>query len=146
MRRPFSAIQDTLAHAGRRIRWRPQRFEVGYVILLNDEVTNYVRRLQIDLLREHGPCPSLHVAPHITLKQAFPVPALEPFERYFEQLINETEPFEIVVRGFGSFDRDILFLDVVQNSHLVELRKRILRGLSVEFGIQPYPLEDDRYM
>jgi len=115
------------------------------VILVSDQVNNYVRRLQVEILKEHGSNPSLDVTPHITLKQAFPVPALEPFEQYFDQLVNETEPFEIIVRGFGFFDEGILFLDVVESGQLIRLRKRILQGLSTELGVQPCPLEDDRY-
>jgi 2'-5' RNA ligase len=104
------------------VRWAPRSFELGYVILLSDQVANYVRGLQIELPRKHGSYPSLHVTPHITLKQAFPVAALEPFERYFEQLACETKPFEIVVRGFGFFSEGVIFLDVVQSGELVPCR------------------------
>jgi len=134
-----------LAHARRRIHWRGEGCSLGYVILVSDPVGNYVRRLQVEILKEHGTSPGLHVTPHITLKQAFPAPLLDPFERYFDKLVNETEPFEIVVRGFGFFDEGIIFLDVVQSSHLAALQERILRDLSIEFGVQPYSVEDDRY-
>jgi 2'-5' RNA ligase len=145
LRRLLNAFLHNFAHAGGRSRRRTEEFRLGYVILVSEQVNNYMRKLQVKILKEYGLNPGLDETPHITLKQAFPVPALDPFERYFDKLVNETDPFEIVVRGFGFFDEGIIFMDVVQSRQLVELRKRIVQDLYTQFGVKAYPLEDDRY-
>ena len=115
------------------------------MILLNDEVHNFMRRLQVDILNQYGTVSAIAECQHITLKQAFAVDALEPFERYFDRLVNEIKPFELVIKGIGSFDEGIIFLDVEQDIRLKTLRLKILRDLSEQFGIKPHPLEDERY-
>ena len=123
---------------------------LGYVILVSDEVHNYMRKLAVAILHacgaNSGLKPSQHLpSPHITLKQAFAVQTLEPFEQYFDRLASEVEPFEIVMRGVGVFDQGIIFLDVVEDRRLTTLRLRILRDLAEQFGVKPQPLEDERY-
>jgi 2'-5' RNA ligase len=104
-----------------------------------------MRRLQIDILNQYGTVSAIAECQHITLKQAFEANVLEPFERYFDRLVNEIKPFEIVIKGIGSFDQGIIFLDVEQDIRLKALRLKILRDLSEQFGIKPHPLEDERY-
>jgi 2'-5' RNA ligase len=104
-----------------------------------------VRRLQLQLWRELRANTGMAVSPHLTLKQGFAAQTLEPFERYFDGLVAEIEPFEITVRGLGFFDDGIVFLDVEQNGRLDALRRRVVRDLSTEFGVRPNALEDDRY-
>jgi 2'-5' RNA ligase len=119
---------------------------VAYVIVPSDEVHNYVRKVGVGTLSKYGAVSDIEDCPHITVKQAFAVDALEPFERYLDNLAGEVEPFEIVIDGIGCFDpQGIVFLNVRPDPRLETLRQRILRDLSAQFGIQPYPLEDERY-
>jgi 2'-5' RNA ligase len=118
---------------------------VGYVILLSNDVHNYMRRLQVVNINLYGTISGLVEAPHITIKQGFEVEALEPFEQYFDKLASEIRPFEIIVRGIGFFDQGIIFLDIEQDSRLKSLRTRVLRDLSNQFNVGPNALEDDRY-
>ena len=115
------------------------------MILVSEGLHNYMRRLQVRMLREYGASFGIEVSPHITLKQSFEVSELEPFERYFDRLAAEIEPFEITVRGVGVFADGVIFMDVAKNGVLDSLRKRIIRDLSTEFGVRPNDLEDDRY-
>lgn len=120
-------------------------FEIAYVILVSDEVHNYMSRLQIDILKEYGMNPGLKASPHITLKLGFQVSGIEPFERYFDKLVSEIETFEICIVGIGFFDEGIIFMDVEHSPQLERLRRRILKDLSEQHGVEPYPLEGDRY-
>ena len=124
---------------------KAKAFEIAYVILVSDEVHNTMSRLQIDILKEYGVNPALKAAPHITLKLGFEAPELSPFERYFDELAREIEPFEIRMKGIGFFDEGILFMDVERSPRLEELRRRILNDLFEQHGIRPYPLEGERY-
>jgi len=112
---------------------------------VSEDLHNYMRRLQVGMLLEYGSSFGIEVSPHITLKQAFEVREVEPFERYFDRLVAEIEPFEITVRGVGVFDDGVIFMDVAKNGVLDSLRRRIVRDLATEFGVRPNDLEDDRY-
>ena len=138
-------LLNALRRRGGQTEERFQRLDLAYVILVSEEVHNYMRRLQVGMLREYGASFGIEVSPHITLKQAFEVREIEPFERYFDRLVAEIEPFEIIVRGVGVFDDGVIFMDVARNGVLDSLRKRIIRDLSTEFGVRPNDLEDDRY-
>lgn len=119
--------------------------QVGYAILLSDEVHNFMRGLQVLILNQCVSASGMTETPHITLKQAFEVKSSEPFEQYFDRLVHEIEPFEIVIKGVDSFPDRVIFLDVEQDTRLETLRLKILRDLSEKFGIKPHPLEDERY-
>jgi 2'-5' RNA ligase len=123
----------------------PASTRVGYVIPLGAEARSWVRRVEVGLRERYGANPALVEEPHITVKQAFEVEAVEPFERYLDRVASEVEPFEIVLRGIGVFEHGIVFLDVVPEPRLEALRRRVLRDLSAEFGIRPFALEDGRY-
>jgi 2'-5' RNA ligase len=124
---------------------RDRSFEIAYVILVSDEVHNYMSKLQLDIFKRYGANPGIKASPHITLKLGFNVSNIEPFEQYFDQLVDEIEPFEICLRNIGFFDEGIIFMDVEHNPQLETLRRRILNDLSEQHGIKPYPLEGDRY-
>jgi len=118
---------------------------LAYVILVSEEVHNYMRRLQVGILQKYGADREIQISPHITLKQGFAARDLDPLERYFDKLAAEIEPFEITVRNIGFFDDGVIFMDVAQNRPLDSLRRRVLQDLSSEFGVRPGELEDDRY-
>jgi len=131
------------------IRWgsgygRP-RWEIAYAILLNDEINNYVRRLQIEIINRFGINPGYKACPHITLKLGFEVSDLGPFLLYFDKLVGEIKPFEIEIRGIDYFEEGIIFLNIGHNRQLEILRKKIINDLSSAYGIIPSGIEDDRY-
>jgi 2'-5' RNA ligase len=129
-----------LLRAGRRT---PSR--IGYVVPLGGEVREWMRSAERRLQDRYGTNPALEEDPHITVKQAFAVDAVEPYEQYLERLAGQVEPFEVVLRGIGVFEGGIVFLDVAPEPRLEALRQRVLRDLAAEFGIQPYALEGPQY-
>lgn len=121
-------------------------FELAYVILVSDEVHNYMSKLEIDLMKQYGAHEGLKAPPHITLKLGFHVTDIEPFERYFDELVHTIEPFEVCVKDFGFFDEaGIVYMDVVHTPELDSLRRRIVNDLSLQHGIKPNDLEGDQY-
>jgi len=120
--------------------------QLGFAIIVSDEVHNAMRRLQLTIANACGANPALKQTPHITLKQPFHARNLEPIERYFDGLVTSIEPFEIHLSGFGHFEEDgVVFLDVAPEPRLEGLRLRLLRELSEQFGVAPRDIEDDRY-
>jgi 2'-5' RNA ligase len=119
--------------------------QLGYVIPVSIEMHDAMRKLQLRLLKEHGSGVRIEGIPHITLKQAFEIEEVEPFERHLETLVSETAPFDVHVRDAGLFEEGIVFLGVVETPPLVALRKRIVGDLATRLGIAPNPLEGDRY-
>jgi 2'-5' RNA ligase len=131
------------------LRYRRKRkafpIQIAFVILVSDEIHNFMRGLEVELFHKYGVDRTLKDNPHISLKQGFEVDTLEPFEDYFDKLANEIQPFEIVVNGIGFFDQGIIFLDVKKDSRLETLRRRILRDLSDQYGVKPNSVEDEQY-
>jgi 2'-5' RNA ligase len=124
---------------------KQRTWPVAYVILLSDEVHDFMTQLQINILEQYGVNSGLTAAPHITLKLGFDVACLEPHAKYFDCLVKDIEPFEICINGVGKFDEGIIYFNVKINPHLEKLRRRILRDLHDQFGVKPYQLEGDQY-
>lgn len=109
---------------------------LAYVILLSDDVHNFLRRVQAEVYQRYDANPwTLSLEPHVTLKQPFESDEVEPHEQYLEQLAVETEPFELLLRGLGAFEEDgVLFLEVEQDPQLLALQHRILDELRLDPG------------
>lgn len=115
---------------------------LAYAILLPDDVHNLMRRAQAELYKAfRSPYESLALPPHITIKQPFEAVDITPHEDYLDRLVGETEPFDIIMRGWGTFDGEgVVFLDVEQDRRLVALQRRLLE----ELGLEPALFEDDQ--
>jgi len=101
---------------------------LAYVILLPDNVHNFMRRLQADVYERYEASRfTLPLEPHVTLKQPFETSDVGAHEQYLDRLARETEPFELRLRGLGVFEGDgVLFLDVEQDPRLLTVQRRIL--------------------
>jgi len=144
----FTAIRQRLSDrigSGAWGRRRHPTMQLGYAIPVSIEMHEAMRKLQLRLLKEHGSRVRIEGIPHITLKQAFEIREVEPFERHFDTLVSETAPFDVHVRDAGAFEEGIVFLGVVETPPLVALRKRIVGDLATGLGVAPNPLEGDRY-
>ncbi|MBI5307187.1 MAG: 2'-5' RNA ligase family protein [Planctomycetes bacterium] len=75
----------------------------------------------------------------------FEVTDIDSFSFYFEKLAREIKPFEIRMKGIDFFDEGIIYLDVEKNTQLETLRQKILRDLSQDHGIKPYPIEGNQF-
>lgn len=126
---------------------KPKLFTIAYVILLNNEAHNFIRKLQIDIFNQYGMHAGLNATPHITIKLGITVNTseLKKLIEYFDNLVREIEPFEIKMIGFGYFEEGIVYLDIEQDEILKNIRNKTLEGLQNIFGIKPYPIEGDNY-
>ena len=144
----LNALRQLIFDLANGVGWRRSqrpRMQLGYVIPANLEMHDAMRKLQLRIAREHGSRVRIEGIPHITLKEAFEITELEPFERHFDTLVSQVAPFDVHVRNVGFFDEGIVFLDVVETASLVALRKRIVGELGTHFGVAPKPLEGERY-
>lgn len=110
--------------------------DFAYVILLPDDVHNFIRRVQAELYERYEAGRStLALEPHITVKQPFQADETADHERYLDRLAAELEPFELVMRSFGFFEAEgVVFLDVEQDERLQEIQRKLLEELSLEPG------------
>ena len=120
--------------------------QLGFAILLPDEVHNAIRRWQLEIAEACGGNPALKQYPHITLKQPFHARELPPVEAYFDELVGTMGRLQIDVDGLGRFEGDeVIFLDVRAPRELEQLRRNVLRDLAARFRVKPREIEDDRY-
>jgi 2'-5' RNA ligase len=107
--------------------------QLAYVILLPDDVHNFMRRMQAELYeRYEARRTTLYLEPHITLKQPFDADEVDRHERYLDTLAKEVEPFELVMRGFGYFEaKRVVFVDVEQHERLGAIQRNILSNLGL---------------
>ena len=120
--------------------------QLGFAILLPDDVHNAVRRWQLQIARACGSNPALKQYPHITLKQPFHARELEPVEAYFDELVRSTSPLRVEVDGVDRFyEDDVVFLDVQPSPELDRLRLDILRDLGTRFRVKPRDVEGEEY-
>ena len=87
---------------------------------MSEEMHNSLRKVQLKLLRENGTDIAIESNLHITLKQAFEVIDVAPFEQHFDQLLASVSPFRVQAKGFGVFDQGVIYMDVVQTDVLSE--------------------------
>lgn len=121
---------------------RPQ---IAIVLPLDHAAHNFMARHQVEILRRHGINEGLTAVPHVTLKLGFKTPDLETFAGYLDEVAKSTPTFEVTLRGIGSFEEGVIFLDVEPTPALDQLRRRIVRELAERYQIEPRPLEDDRF-
>ncbi|MEL7120977.1 MAG: 2'-5' RNA ligase family protein [Bacteroidota bacterium] len=110
--------------------------QIGFALLLNNEVFNFVRTLQLELHLELG----VHLSrqpPHITIKSPFEASNITPFVAYLEKIAQTTSPFEITIDGFGNFGNQVLFLEVLENPTLTQLHHTIINDFQQAFMIAP---------
>lgn len=120
--------------------------QLGFAILLPDDVHNFVRRLQLQIAQVCGGNPALKLYPHVTLKQPFHAKELPPVERYFDDLVRSVKPIGLELGGVSRFEEDeVIFLDVRAPPELEYLRRDVLRELGVRFGVKPRDVEGDQY-
>jgi 2'-5' RNA ligase len=115
---------------------------LAYVILLPDAVHNFIRRAQARVYERYEASPgTLTLEPHITLKQPFETDEPERCEAFLDHLAEETDPFQLVLHGFGFFEREgVTFLDVEQDERLLLLQHRIMK----ELGLEPAEYESGK--
>ncbi len=114
--------------------------KIGYALMLNREAHNFIRKIQLELHQKIG-IGLARQAPHITIKSPFEVSAVVPHIGFLRALANRTPPFEVELKGFQSFSKQVLFLDVVANETLLHLHHDILQEVKTAFGEEPHEFE-----
>ncbi len=106
--------------------------QLGFAILLPDEIHNAVRHWQLRIADACGRNPALKQYPHITLKQPFHAKELPPVEAYFDELVGSVQPMTIQMNGVGRFKGDeVVFLDVSPPPEVEALRLEVLGELAM---------------
>ncbi|MCW5852523.1 MAG: 2'-5' RNA ligase family protein [Anaerolineae bacterium] len=118
--------------------------QLAYVIPLNTAVSSFAIRLAEEAQAEFGANRALVIEPHITLKTPFEAAILTPFERVLDDLASELSPFEIHITAIHWFEPDVIFLDMIQDTRLDTLRRRLLVALA-ELGVHPEAVEGEGY-
>src|SRR4051812_12579264 len=120
--------------------------QLGFAVLLPDDVHNAVRRWQLAIARACGSNPALKQYPHITLKQPFHAKELQPVEAYFDELIAGVGAMRVEMNGVDRFrDDGVVFLRVIAPPELESLRLDVLRELKTRFKVKPRDVEGDAY-
>jgi len=108
--------------------------DLAYVILLPDDVHNFIRRAQAELYDSYAASEATRaLEPHITLKQPFGAGDVEAYETFFDTLTAETRPFDLELHAYGFFEGEgVVYLDVAQDERLHSMQRRILDELGLE--------------
>ncbi len=114
---------------------------MAYVVLLGDEVHNFMRGLQLEILEEFGVNLGLSAPPHVTLKLGFFAPDVRPFARHVADLALSIRPFTLRFNGIGFFPEGFAYLGVDHDGELEALRRQVVAQVNDRFGVEPYALE-----
>ncbi len=116
------------------------RLSVFY--LIKGECNRYIQRLTREVGPKFGenylvenPLPS-----HITLKSPFIVSSSKKIEKVIEEFVKRQKKSEIIIRGFGNFDRFVAFLKPTSIKPVLKIQKGLVNKLE-EAGIKPHPFD-----
>ncbi len=116
---------------------------IGYGIMLNEEIFNYSRSLELKLFNEFGKKNGLLQEPHITIKAPFNVDSLELFEKYFDELTQNITSFEIQFDGINAFASNVIYLNVAKNNKLSELHNKVINDMKHHFDVEKNQFEGE---
>ena len=119
--------------------------QIGLVALIDISSYNYARKLQLKLYEQVDVIEELKLEPHITIKYAIEVDNLEKIEKYFDELVAQTERFEVQIKGINYFESGVVFLDIVKNNLLSNLHLKILNDLAAKYSIKPSEFEGENF-
>jgi len=115
--------------------------QIGYGIMLEDEITNLMREIELLLFDKFNIKKGLHQPPHITIKPPFEVSDLSPYKNYLDELCEKMEPFEVHLKGFNCFGKKVIYLDVQHNQKLYDIYETIFSDIKGKYN--PGLVRDD---
>ncbi|MBI4977737.1 MAG: 2'-5' RNA ligase family protein [Spirochaetes bacterium] len=117
----------------------------AFAYLVSSEIHNYIRKkaIEIDKYINNG-FYAAQLPPHVSLKQPFKIDDLAQVEKFFDRLSSEMAPVEIEFRSLYRFANGI-FLDVCNQSTLMEIHKELNRRLEHEFKDTKAAHDGDKY-
>jgi 2'-5' RNA ligase len=115
--------------------------QIGYGILLDGEIYNFMRKMELLLSDRFKIQKGLRQPPHITVKPPFIVTDVAAYQAYLDELCKKIEPFEIELAGFNSFGKKVIYLDVKKNRRLDEIYQIIFHD--IQSKLDPEVKRDD---
>lgn len=116
-----------------------------YIALLPPEaIRQEIKDLKTDILNRFGSGYALRSPAHITLQMPFHFEAEEEPQliEALERFTRNRTGFTCDLHGFGHFEKRTLFVEVVPNDHLANLRSDLQKLLGDEFGFGPKQLPE----
>jgi 2'-5' RNA ligase len=108
--------------------------QIGYGILLDGEIYNFMRKMELLLFDRYKIQKGLCQPPHITIKPPFTVDDISVYQTYLDELCQKIEPFDIELEGFNSFGKKVIYLDVKKSSKLDEIYQTIFSDIRSKFN------------
>lgn len=105
--------------------------QVGYGIIMEGAVFNFMRKIEIDLYDRFGFKNGMQQGPHITVKPPFEVQQISEYVEYLEVLCEKIEPLEIELEGFNSFGKKVIYMDVKNTEILSKIYETISSDLNI---------------
>lgn len=109
---------------------------VGIGILLEGDVFNHARFVELELARVTGSNHGLVQPPHVTVKAPFSVPnlgAVQDVVTLMNSVAQKTKPFLMELDGFGNFAQSVIYLRVTPTPELVNMHDSYLRIIGEQF-------------
>ncbi|MHB9031801.1 MAG: 2'-5' RNA ligase family protein [Anaerolineae bacterium] len=123
--------------------------QVVFAILADHAIQNRVRKMAVELFTRYGaPLNASLLRPHISLKQGFHVPEMEPIEAYFDRFAASIRPFKVEFDHFYYTEwngNGILGLAARERGRLRQLHERLNAELGEIFGDVSAPHDGEAY-
>lgn len=112
------------------------------MLIANDEIENYGRKLMLDAHKAGKLGFEMARLPqHISLKQPFSIPSLEDMEKFFNEFVKELEPVNIKFKQLNVYPSDVfgyesgcMSIEVESNDELLLAQKKLFKKLEERFG------------
>lgn len=108
--------------------------QIGYGIILEGEINNFMREVELLLFNKFNLQKGLCQPPHITIKPPFKVEELSPYKNYLEELCKKIKPFEVELKDFGSFEKKVIYLAVKKNQRLQDIYETIYLDIKNKYN------------
>lgn len=104
-----------------------------------------VDALRLEAARRSSAAAALRIPPHMTIFPPFETGAISMLEPALAKLAEGTRRFTVAVKGFGSFDGAVWFIDVEQRTELRALRDAVAGAAAATLGIADPAAAHDPY-
>ncbi|MFA5830014.1 MAG: 2'-5' RNA ligase family protein [Candidatus Gracilibacteria bacterium] len=115
--------------------------QIGYGIILGGEINNFMREVELLLFNKFNLRKGLYQPPHITIKPPFEVEELSSYKNYLDELCGKIKAFEVELKGFNSFGKKVIYLDVKNNQKLYDIYEIIFGDIKNKCN--PKLIKDD---
>lgn len=116
--------------------------KVGIGALIDGDVYNDIRLLELRIAGATGNWAGLGQPPHITIKRPFELGGVDDLQKVaeiFDEVLAGMQSFPVFYTGIGDFDKKILFLRVDKNEqldHLYQLLRSVFPAASQQENVK----------